>query len=144
MNKFTVVTGIVLALGSLNSIADARADLGEPAAKLTLQDGTERRFYTTGPAGTRTYRVDVSSAGKVLGTAQVLNEDSFQKIRAGMLATDVFASIGPPHSKMRFKATKTTAWDYHFRDLWNYDADFSVIVDDAGVVVGKFTSHRTQ
>ena len=113
---------------------------GEAAAKLMLQDGAERRFYTTGPLGTRTYRVDVSSAGKTLETVQVLGEDSFGKIRQGMPATEVFARLGPPYRKLRFERTRTTAWDYHFRDAWGYDADFSVMVDDAGIVAGTFTA----
>jgi len=94
----------------------------------------------SGPLGTRTYRVDVSSAGRTLETVQVLGEDSFGKIRQGMPATEVFARLGPPYRKLRFERTRTTAWDYHFRDAWGYDADFSVMVDDAGIVAGTFTA----
>ena len=68
---------------------------------------------------------------------QRLNFDAFQSISSGMQASEVLATIGAPSAKIRFEATKTTAWDYHVRDPWNYDNDFSVIVDDAGVVVGK-------
>ena len=63
--------------------------------------------------------------------------DAFQSISTGMQASDVLATIGAPSAKIRFDRTKTTAWDYHVRDPWNYDNDFSVIVNDAGVVVGK-------
>jgi hypothetical protein len=109
-----------------------------------LPDGGERRFYTTGPAGTTTCRVDVSSAGRILGAAQVLGEGNFYKVMKGMSAEEVLASIGPPARKMRFEATRTTSWDYHFSDLWNYDSDFSVIVDDAGIIVGKVTVRNGQ
>jgi outer membrane protein assembly factor BamE (lipoprotein component of BamABCDE complex) len=67
----------------------------------------------------------------------VLTDDAFNAIQAGMTSADVFARIGPPYAKSRFDATRTTAWDYHYRDAWGYDADFSVIVDDGGAVTGK-------
>jgi outer membrane protein assembly factor BamE (lipoprotein component of BamABCDE complex) len=68
-----------------------------------------------------------------------LNDDTFKAIQVGMTAAEVVARIGPPDSRERFERTKTTAWDYRFRDAWGYDADFAVIVDDAGVVSGKVT-----
>ena len=49
----------------------------------------------------------------------------------------VLAAIGPPSAKMRFAATKTTAWNYRYRDPWGDDSGFAVILDDNGVVVGK-------
>jgi len=120
-----------------NASPDARAKSGKAAATLTINGGAERRFYTSGPMGTTTYRVDVSSSGDVLSEEQVLSDDVFQRIQHGMPASDVLAMIGPPYAKSRFEATKTTAWDYHYRDTWGYDADFSVIVNDAGITVGK-------
>jgi outer membrane protein assembly factor BamE (lipoprotein component of BamABCDE complex) len=73
-------------------------------------------------------------------TVHVLNDATFQAIRPGMTAREVLALIGAPQSKARFESTRTTAWDYRFRDSWGYSATFSVILDDADVVVGKFTA----
>ena len=80
-----------------------------------------------------------SSQSSEYGTKVRLGDDAFKAIQAGMTAADVVARIGPPDSKERFERTKTTAWDYRFRDAWGYDAEFAVIVDDAGVVSGKVT-----
>jgi len=124
------------------SFACAGGTRGEPATRLSMNDGGERRFYTTGPLGTTTCRVDVAAGGKVVADVQVLNDDVFQTISAGMPVRDVLAIIGPPSGKMRFERTKTTAWEYHYQDSWGYTADFSVIVDDAGIVVGKFRARR--
>lgn len=63
--------------------------------------------------------------------------DAFEVISNGMPAADVLAAIGPPSAKVRFAATKTTAWDYRYRDPWGEDSGFAVILDDNGVVVGK-------
>jgi hypothetical protein len=44
---------------------------------------------------------------------------------------------------MRFNNTRTTAWDYHYRDTWGYDADFSVIIDDGGFAPPPPSASRT-
>lgn len=110
---------------------------GKPDAALTLADGSQRLFYTSGPMGTTTYRVDVSANGARTAESQVLNDRTFGAIQAGMTAGEVFSRLGPPGGKVRFESTKTTAWDYHYRDSWGYDADFSVIIDDSNVVASK-------
>jgi len=114
-----------------------RSHDGTPNAKVTLADGSERRFYTSGPMGMTTFRVDVSADGKRIAESQVLNDTSFRAIESGMTAGQVFERLGPPYAKTRFDSTRTTAWDYHFRDAWGYDADFSVLIDDSNVVAGK-------
>ena len=72
----------------------------------------------------------------------VLRDEVFGQIRPGFKAGEVLAIIGAPHRKSRFEATKTTAWDYSYRDTWGYEAEFSVIFDDAGLVVGKFSGRK--
>ena len=69
-------------------------------------------------------------------------ESAFRSIRDGMTARDVLATLGEPARRMRFPLSKTTAWDYQFRDTWGYDADFSVIMNDDGMVVGKFVARH--
>lgn len=71
-------------------------------------------------------------------------EVAFREIREGMTVADVVAALGNPVRKMRFPLSRTTAWDYDFRDAWGYDSTFSVIVDDAGVVVGKFAARHDE
>ncbi len=116
-----------------------RSHEGKPDARVTLADGSERRFYTSGPMGTTTFRVDVSADGVRTAESQVLHDGTFGAIQPGMTAGQVFERLGPPYAKTRFDSTRTTAWDYHFRDAWGYDADFSVIVDDSNLVTGKMS-----
>ncbi len=78
-----------------------------------------------------------TSEARSLRPRRVRDADAFEAISNGMPATEVLAAIGPPSAKMRFAATKTTAWDYRYRDPWGYDGGFAVILDDNGVVVGK-------
>ena len=132
---------IAVALAATFTAPAAHA-ASKPSATLTLPDGGERRFYTTGPAGMQTFRVDVSPEGRVIAKRQVLTEDVLLQIAPGMKATEVFALIGPPYAKARFEATKTTVWDYHYSDPWSHDSDFSVIIDDAGIVAGHVTTRN--
>ena len=78
-----------------------------------------------------------SAAGARSAQSRWLDDRTVSTIQTGMTAADVLGRLGPPYTKMRFDATKTTAWDYHYRDAWGYDADFSVIIDDSNVVAGK-------
>jgi outer membrane protein assembly factor BamE (lipoprotein component of BamABCDE complex) len=75
-------------------------------------------------------------------SAHRTGQEAFGQIHEGMTVNDVVALLGEPVHKMRFPLSKTTAWDYEFRDAWGYDSDFSVIVNDAGVVVGKFAARH--
>ena len=82
--------------------------------------------------------------GEVLVIGQVLGDGLVRQIQPGMKSDEVLALIGPPRSRMRFPATKTTAWEYRYRDSWGYDSEFSVIFDDAGIVVGKLSVRNEQ
>jgi len=74
------------------------------------------------------------------GTAsRLLTDDGIQAIHAGMKASEVLELIGVPLRKVRFERTATTAWDYRLKDSWGYRAEFSVIVDDNGIVVGRIS-----
>jgi len=110
------------------------------AARFTMPDGVERRFFTSGPLGTTTYRVDVDGAGKELARAQVLSDAVFNGIREGATDAQVYALIGPPARKEIFHRSRRVAWDYHYRDTWGYESDFAVVFDTEGRVVGKFST----
>jgi|KBSSwiStaDraftv2_1062776.scaffolds.fasta_scaffold738409_1 outer membrane protein assembly factor BamE (lipoprotein component of BamABCDE complex) len=88
------------------------------------------------PAAACASGADVSARESVYVYSKkpALNDDAFNAIRRGMPASEVLAHLGAPYRKMRFNNTRTTAWDYHYRDTWGYDADFSVIIDDGGFV----------
>ena len=88
-------------------------------------------FAFAAPAGAHADLFGNSAASRVL------TDDSVQPIHAGMKASEVLEIIGAPLRKVRFERTATTAWDYRFRDSWGYRAEFSVIVDDNGIVVSK-------
>ncbi|MBI3716856.1 MAG: hypothetical protein HY255_12760 [Betaproteobacteria bacterium] len=115
---------------------------GPPQLKLPLAGGGERWFYTTAPAGTQTWRIDVDASGAVTAREQVLTDGMFQDIHSGLSADEIRQRIGPPFRKVRFERTQTTAWDYFYRDTYGYYAFFSVIFTDDGIVSSKFIQRR--
>ena len=130
-------------LAATTMISAAHLAFAEPAmpqARLTLGNGIERSFYTSGPLGMTTYRVDRDKGGRVVDRVQVLTDGIFNTLAYGATDAQVLETIGPPSRKEQFRRTRTVAWDYHYRDAWGYDADFAAIFDEHGVMVGKFST----
>jgi outer membrane protein assembly factor BamE (lipoprotein component of BamABCDE complex) len=78
----------------------------------------------------------------VYAHAQARNADAFGAIGPGMSASQVLERLGAPDRKVRFELSRTTSWDYAFRDAWGYDAEFSVTFGDDGVVRSTFTGRH--
>ncbi|HXF78687.1 MAG TPA: outer membrane protein assembly factor BamE [Usitatibacter sp.] len=114
------------------------------AAMFTVSVAVPLATLTPFAANAKTGAPASTVALKVFASRHALGDDDFRQIRPGMNASEVLALIGQPYAKTRFDATKTTAWDYRYRDAWNYDADFSVIFDDTGLVVGKVSVRDVQ
>jgi hypothetical protein len=122
------------AMKTARTSSELLAVAGGPQAKIERGDAGERWFYTTGPAGVQTWRIDVDKTGAILDRQQALSDETLGSIHRDMRADEVFAQIGPPYRKVRFERTHTTSWDYRFRDAWGYLADFCVLIDDGGQV----------
>ena len=71
-----------------------------------------------------------------------LTDKAAARVQVGMTTEQVRGLIGEPWNTIRFDNTHTTSWDYEYQDGWGYDAGFSVIFDDAGIVVSKISVRR--
>lgn len=150
MVRFLAGLGAVMMLAACSTLggvqagaseADARHAMGAPAMELPASDGSRQLVYPTGPQGTQTFMVYVSKDGIVQRVEQALTDDTFHRISAGTTTgEDVRRMIGPPWRVVRFGNLRQDAWDYRFRDTWGYLANFSVMVDERGVVAGKVTA----
>lgn len=121
--------------------AQVRAAYGEPALVLSDPAGGKHLAYPRGPGGTETYMARIGPDGRLAAMEQVLTEAQFAKIRRGETSQDeLLRLIGPPWRKIEFGNLRQVAWDYRFRDLWGYLADFSAMVDERGVVASTVTA----
>ena len=114
-----------------------REAMGQPAATWSTPAG-EVWAYPRGPLGTETFLVRFDENGKLAEIQQVLRDERFDQIYAGMTRDDVLHLIGPPFQTTTFSGTDQTAWDYHYRDDSAQSALFSVMFNNSGVVVWTF------
>lgn len=119
------------------SPGEVTAALGSPKEIFKLKDGSTSWEYPTSPLGLTTTLVRFNAQGQLLYVSQVLTDENFHRIQAGMSEEQVRATIGPPWRKMPFERQQQVAWDYLYRDTWGYRVEFSVLFNPAGEVVGK-------
>ena len=119
--------------------SEVRSLMGPPAAEFVNADGSKRLAYPRGPLGAQTYMADVGSDGILKSVSPVLRDDTFYRIQPGLTREEILRMIGPPGETMYFQRLGQTAWDYRYQDTWGYPAIFSVMFDEKGVVVSKFT-----
>ncbi len=120
--------------------AEVRATMGVPAVQFGSADGSKDLFYPRGPLGTETFIAKVGSDGILRELRNVLTDDTFSAISAGMTEQDILRMIGPPGKTMPFPLSDTHAWDYRYVDTFGYNATFSVTFNAKGIVLSKLTT----
>lgn len=123
-------SGAGLAPGAAQ-LADVQARMGPPAMRWQDADGSVQLAYPRGPLGLHTYMVRLRPDGRLQRIANVLDEETFARIRAGMTEDEVLRLIGPPdHSRSAyFKARDELAWEWRFREVYGNPARFVVLFD---------------
>jgi hypothetical protein len=66
-----------------------------------------------------------------------LTEDLINRVAVGQTEQEVANLLSLPYRRIRFDNIKQTALDYRYKDTWGYQVDFSVMMGDNGLVVGK-------
>lgn len=126
-------------LSSASTESEVRASMGAPAMTFDEAGGAKRLVYPRGPLGVETLMADIGPDGRVRSFGNVLKDDTFFQVHAGMTKDEILRLIGPPGETMAFPRNHTHAWDYRYMDTWGYRAIFSVTFNDQDVVVSKFT-----
>jgi outer membrane protein assembly factor BamE (lipoprotein component of BamABCDE complex) len=101
---------------------DSRADvlrvMGPPTAVYAMPDGHARLEYNHMPAGKHTYMIDLDAADRVARWENVLDENHFAAIVAGMDRGDVLRLIGPPTFTWHYaRPTPGITWLYRFQTI---------------------------
>ncbi len=112
-------------------LADVQARMGPPAMRWRDADGSVQLAYPRGPAGLDTYMVRLGPDGRLHSIANVLDEQTFARIRAGMSRDEVLRLIGPPDAgrSVYFDARDELAWEWRFREVYANPARFIVLFD---------------
>jgi outer membrane protein assembly factor BamE (lipoprotein component of BamABCDE complex) len=105
-----------LSAGMTTDEVSARA--GKPAGTGRLPSGEEYWDYSQQPFGYRIDRVTFTPEGRVRDVRNLLTEENFKSLQAGMTPEQVVAILGPsPASEQRAYAGGTKSWTYRYRDI---------------------------
>ena len=92
-----------------------QAKLGTPETVRKNADGSEVWEYPGGPLGRQTYIVTLGSDRAVREAHQVLSEEYFSKVRAGMSRDEVRKLLGKPGEIMVFGARDEEVWSWRYQ-----------------------------
>jgi hypothetical protein len=116
-----------------STVADLKLKMGEPAS--VSKDGDREIWeYPLGPEGVKTYRMTVNAQGVLEKIDQILTDENFKRIVAGMTMDDVRKIIGKPGKDKRYGMSYnevTYVWKFN-KD--NSDLFFEVLIDGNGRV----------
>jgi hypothetical protein len=112
-------------------LADVQALMGAPALRWQDVDGSVQLAYPRGPAGFHTFMVKLGPDGRLQSIANVLEDNSFARISAGMTKEQVLRVLGPPDysRSVYFKARDELVWDWRYCDIFGRPARFLVLFD---------------
>ena len=92
-----------------------QAKLGAPETIRKNADGSEVWEYPGGPLGRQTYMVTLGSDRAVQEVHQVLNDEYFSRVRAGMSRDEVRRLLGKPGEIMVFGARDEEVWSWCYQ-----------------------------
>jgi len=92
-----------------------QAKLGAPETIRKNADGSEVWEYPGGPLGRQTYMVTLGSDRAVQEVHQVLNDEYFSRVHAGMSRDEVRRLLGRPGEIMVFGARDEEVWSWRYQ-----------------------------
>ncbi len=94
---------------------EVQAKLGSPETVRKNADGSEVWEYPEGPLGRQTYMVTLGSDQAVREVHQVLSDEYFSKVLAGMSRDEVRRLLGKPGEIMVFGARDEEVWSWRYQ-----------------------------
>jgi len=116
-----------------DSAPTVEARLGPPGTVWKNADGSEAWEYPMGPTGVQTFMIDIGPDRAVRAVRQVLTEEYFAKVVAGMSREDVRRLLGRPKEVWYFPARDEEVWTWRYLEV-NYRF-FNVLFDRASGTV---------
>ena len=121
------------ALSPGDSALTVGARVGPPGTVWTNADGSEVWEYPMGPSGVQTFMIDIGPDRAVRAVRQVLKEEYFSKVVAGMSRDDVRRLLGRPKEVWYFPSRDEEVWVWRYLEI-NYKF-FNVLFDRTGGTV---------
>jgi len=125
----------------LSTESEVRMAMGQPDTVWEEEDGARTLEYPKGPEGARTWMIDIGKDGKLKDYRQVLTEENFSRITAGMSKDAVRRMLGKPRTIVQFKLKNEEVWDWRYLQPTQVPRLFNVHFDiDSGKVTRTSSS----
>ncbi len=93
---------------------EVRIIYGAPSMIWEEEGGSRMLEFVKGPAGHRTFMIQIGADGKVKAIEQVLKPSNFVKVVQGMSQDQVRRLIGAPFKKEPYALSQETGWFYRY------------------------------
>lgn len=93
---------------------DVKRYMGKPDMIWEEKDGTVFMEFPRAPEGHQTYVVEIGPDGKYKGMKNILTDENFAKVQAGLSQDDVRRMLGKPTEQITFKLKNELVWSWRF------------------------------
>lgn len=114
---------------------DVRNRMGRPTMEWKDADGTRTWEYPRTPEGLVNYMIVIGPDNLLREVRQVLTEENFARVSAGMSREEVRRLLGQPAHELSFPLKKEHVWDWKTKVEPGMEWFFNVHFNDDGVVV---------
>ncbi|MEI7429478.1 MAG: outer membrane protein assembly factor BamE [Betaproteobacteria bacterium] len=118
-----------------STMAEVREIMGAPAMEWQDADGSQTWEYPRTPQGMANYMIDFRPDKVLREVRQVLTEENFARVKAGMSKSDIRRLLGQPAHDLYFSLKKEAVWDWKIKAEPGMDQYFNVHFNEAGMVL---------
>jgi outer membrane protein assembly factor BamE (lipoprotein component of BamABCDE complex) len=122
------------------SASQVRRIMGPPTMEWSDDDGTQTWEYARTPNGIVNYMIVFDADQLLTAVRQVLTDENFARVRAGMSCDEVRRLLGQPAHELFFSRKKEAVWDWKIIGVANTPAWFNVHFGDDGRVLRTSTN----
>ena len=119
----------------VSSALEVRDRMGPPSMEWKDADGTLTWEYSRTPEGMVNYMIVIGADNVLREVRQVLTEENFGKVKAGMSKEEVRRLLGKPAHELYFPLKKEHVWDWKTKSETSMDWFFNVHFDEDGRVL---------
>lgn len=119
----------------ISTAFEVRDRMGPPTMEWKDTDGTLTWEYPRTPEGVVNYMIVIGADNVLREVRQVLTEENFGKVKAGMSKEEIRRLLGKPAHELYFSLKKEHVWDWKTKSEPSMDWFFNVHFDENGRVV---------
>lgn len=114
---------------------NVRDAMGPPSMEWKNADGSTTWEFTRMPAGKKNFMAIVDADNILREFAQVVTEENFGKVKAGMSKDELRRLLGKPTQTLRLPLKPEDVWSWAYDDVFPREMFFDVTLDNDGKVI---------